>query len=284
MDSSINLARNKNGWGNGIAAWEQDDTTYISCTFSYLKPKAEKLADDLHKQGREVKLGGVAYRIWDGSVSALEHHNPFATYTSRGCPRKCPWCLVPIMFDKGLIEFEDWKPNRILCDDNILATSKVHFDSVIDKLLVSDISGFDFQGVDARFLLPYHVEGFAKLGKRLGALHLAWDRTDQEASTFKALNLLIDGGVKKDQLRVYVLIGFDDTPEDALYRLEKLKSFGVYPNPMRYQPIDTLKRNSFVGENWTHKELVRYMRYWANLRFFRKLDFKDYVYPYKEEK
>jgi hypothetical protein len=94
--------------------------------------------------------------------------------------------------------------------------------------------------------------------------------------------MLIDGGIKKSQLRVYVLIGFDDTPEDALYRLEKLKSVGVYPNPMRYQPIDTPKRNSFVGENWTHKELVRYMRYWANLRFFRKLDFKDYVYPYKE--
>jgi hypothetical protein len=175
MDSSINLARNKNGWGNGIAVWDQNDTSFISCTFSYLKDKAEQLAEQLQTRGRSVKLGGVAYRVWDDSVSALEHHNPDATYTSRGCPRKCPWCIVPEMFKHGLIEFENWKPKRIICDDNVLATSKPHFDSIIDKLLLSDETGFDFQGVDARFLQPYHVEGFAKLGKRsyrTGGIHI----------------------------------------------------------------------------------------------------------------
>jgi hypothetical protein len=82
-------------------------------------------------------------------------------------------------------------------------------------------------------------------------------------------------------MRCYVLIGFNDTPADALRRLEILKhGLGIDPNPMRYQPFSgeyALKKNSYIHPNWTHKELDRFMSYWSNLRFVGSVPFKEYA-------
>ena len=40
---------------------------------------------------------------------------------------------------------------------------------------------------------------------------------------------------------------------------------------MRYQPLDALTFNSYVGEYWTERELRRYMRYWARSMFFERV-------------
>jgi len=80
----------------------------------------------------------------------------------------------------------------------------------------------------------------------------------------------------KLNIGVYVLFGFRDTPEDALYRLRTVANLGVDPNPMRYQPLDALEKNSYVDPNWTAPELARYMRYWSRLRFFRAIPFEDF--------
>jgi len=51
---------------------------------------------------------------------------------------------------------------------------------------------------------------------------------------------------------------------------------------MRYQPLDALKKNSFVGEAWTETELRRYMHYWSRLVWCGRVPFKDFTYL-KEE-
>jgi len=53
-------------------------------------------------------------------------------------------------------------------------------------------------------------------------------------------------------------------------------SLGSYTSPMRYNPLDSLVRDSYVGPNWTDRELTRFMRYWSNLRWFRHVPFDEF--------
>ena len=268
---------------DGYVEWIADNTAYLSVVFSWHLGYAYQRAIWHRMFGRRVVAGGPAVynnpNALDGvaqvgtTANALFRHNPRATFTSRGCVRKCPFCAVP-KIEGDLVELENWEPKPIVCDNNLLATSRAHFDRVVDRL--KGIAGVDFnQGLDARLLTPYHAQRLTELDFHY--IRLAWDNSAYEESFMRAWQILHDAGVPKDKISVYVLIGFRDTPEDALYRLTTIHGLGSKPFPMRYQPLDTRAKNSYVGPAWTHAELQRYVRYWANLRYFGAVPFDDFL-------
>lgn len=271
-------------WTKGIAEWIEGDTAFISAVFSWNTDKAYMRCVYLRSIGYHVRVGGqVVYTNPDmfidfdtsGVVNALKHHNPEAVFTSRGCIRKCSFCLVPKL-EGALVELDDWEVKPIICDNNLLATSDSHFNKVIERLIENNITGIDFnQGLDARLLTEHHAVQFARLPKDT-IIRLAWDNIATEKLYRKSFQLLLDAGIKATQIRTYVLIGYKDTPADALYRLESIRALGALPNPMRYQPLDAKKRNSYVGENWTNDLLTRYMRYWSNLNIMGGFSFSEY--------
>ncbi len=80
----------------------------------------------------------------------------------------------------------------------------------------------------------------------------------------RAWEILRNVGIPRRTISVYVMIGFQDTPDDALYRLRTVtKKLGSYAVPMRYQPINSRVRNEYVAPGWTDWELVAYKRYWG---------------------
>jgi hypothetical protein len=271
-------------WSNGIAEWIEDNTAFVSAVFSWNAQNAYMRCVALRAEGYRVRAGGQAvfqnpamFAEFDtsGTVNALVHHNPDATFTSRGCIRHCSFCLVPKL-EGTLFELDDWEVKPIICDNNLLATSRAHFDKVIDRLLEKRLNKIDFnQGLDARILTTHHAKRFAELPRNT-IIRLAWDHIKTEKLYLEAFEKLGSAGIKPQQIRTYVLIGYKDTPEDALYRLEKVRALGALPNPMRYQPLDTQRRNSFVGENWTNELLTRYMRYWSNLKITGAFPFSEY--------
>ena len=146
---------------------------------------------------------------------------------------------------------------------------------MIDKL--KPLKGVDFnQGLDARLIAKYQANRLAELD--MNVVRLAWDHTSMEKQFMRAFYTLTDAGFPVNKIRCYVLMGFNDTPDDALYRLETIKGLGAMPNPMRYQPIDTKKKNSYVGDNWTDAELKRYMRYWSRQVWLGHIPFKEYAH------
>jgi len=100
-----------------------------------------------------------------------------------------------------------------------------------------------------------------------------------ESAVMKAIERLEKVGFHERKIRVYVLVGFDDTPENARYRLETLRDKGVWPWPQRFNPLDTLKRNSYVNEarGWTERELRRLMRYWSRQQFWRPVPYEEFT-------
>jgi len=255
--------------------WTEGRTAFVSCVFSWDLPKARKIALYYKEQGYRVRAGGPAVDLnpdalsdvaeLGGAVNALPRHNPDATFTSRGCIRSCAFCAVPKIEGK-LRELTDWEPKPVICDNNLLACSRSHFDSVIDRLKAANVQGVDFnQGLDARLLTPHHAQRIAELDVRF--VRLAWDDVRTEAEFMRAWETLRAAGIPKRTISVYVLIGFHDTPEDALYRMRTVtKTLDSMCVPMRYQPLNANRRNEYIDPNWTHWELVAYKRYWGHRR------------------
>ncbi len=143
-------------WLKDIARWKIGSTLYLSVPFTWLLPQARQLA--LLHSG-PVQAGGPAVQLMPEfladvaavnqpcPVEPLAIHNPFATFTSRGCPNACAFCAVPRL-EGDLNELRDWRPAPIICDNNLLAASRKHFDRVIDRL--KSMPGVDFnQGLEA---------------------------------------------------------------------------------------------------------------------------------------
>lgn len=275
-------------WPKEIVEWQENATAYLSVVFSWQLSEAYQRAVWLKSEGYRVRAGGPAVAMQPdyladvaeigGNVNALPHHNPNATFTSRGCIRRCSFCAVP-KIEGYLVELNDWEPKPIVCDNNLLACSKKHFDRVIDRL--KPIHKIDFnQGLDARLVTKYHAERLAELD--IDHLRLAWDSIRNENEFMKAFEVLHKAGLPKRLFRVYVLIGFKDTPEDALYRLQTIRDLRLSTFPMRYQALDAASKNSYVGPHWTHRELMRYVRYWANVSYLGSIPFETWdVLPKK---
>jgi hypothetical protein len=266
---------------SAIAEWTEDGTAFVSVVFSWDIPAAYQKCVWYREWGYDVRAGGPAVTLnpdylagvakLGGHVNALPHHNPNATFTSRGCIRHCPFCAVP-RIEGELLELAEWEVKPIVCDNNLLACSRAHFDRVIDRL--KPLTGIDFnQGLDARLLTDHHADRLAELDCMV---RVAWDWTAMEPQFMTAFERLRRAGFSKSAIRVYVLIGFDDTPEDALYRLRTVKALGLKPSPMRYQALDSMMRNDHIGASWTHRELTRYMRYWSNLRYLENVPFEEF--------
>jgi hypothetical protein len=284
-------------WGKSPLVWRYGSTEYISVVFTWDLPKAK----EIYKQrsiGIEKKyIGGPAVNMFpeyfNDCKEAINHdfpyspgqilrkYNPFAGRSSIGCPNKCGFCAVKKIHPK-FKEFKILTPIPIICDDNLLACSRKHFDMVIDKQKCLNSCDFN-QGLDASLLTRHHANRFAELKNPL--IRLAWDDVNEGSEIERAILYLRKAGIPRRNIRCYVLIGYNDTPENALYRLESLYYlFGIKPNPMRYQPfsgIHCLTKNSYVHPNWTKELLDKFMSYWSNIRFTGGVPFNEYVHHKK---
>ena len=265
-------------WAKKIITWKVGNTLYISIVFSWQINDARILAK---RHNGPVVVGGPAAILNKNKIDfgkfqettdfdVLSMHNPLATFTTRGCSRKCKFCAVPTI-DGEFKELKKWKINPVICDNNFLLSSKKHIEKVIDK--IKHFPKVDFnQGLDARLINNWHYDQFCRL--KAIKLRFAFDHVNYEKYVIDAIMKAQRLGFK--DIGVYVLIGFNDTPDDALYRLEKVREYGILPNVMRFQPLTIQFKNSFVAENWTEIELKRMTRYYSRLNWLGHIPFSDY--------
>jgi hypothetical protein len=270
-------------WSKKTVEWIEGDIAYVSVPFTWNLPKAFPRCAALKQEGYYVRAGGPAVSLLPdylanvaqigGDVDAISRHNPEATVTSRGCTHSCSFCAVPII-EGQFRELENWRPSRLVCDNNILAASRRHFDLVIDSL--KPLHGVDFnQGLDKRELEPWHIDRLQDLDKPI--IRFAWDDVNEEAALRDAISKMLAAGFPHSRMTVYVLIGWNDTPEDALYRLVTLRDvLRVATFPMRYQSLKSLKYNDYVAPGWTEDELKRMVRYWSSQQYFRAIPYDEF--------
>lgn len=263
-------------WRKGIASWTDiKGTLYLSVPFTWQVEEAEKIAKGWPGK---VMIGGSGLMEPSkcNGYEPILFHNACATFTTRGCPNCCKFCAVPKL-EGDLREIPDFRPAPIVCDNNFLAASKVHIKHVVDKLAVFPFVDFN-QGLEAKRFTPEIAD---ELGRLNCHVRFAFDHWGLEAVVKDAIDLCRTRTTNK--ISVYALIGFDDDPDSAKARLELIRSWGVLPNPMRYQPLDAKKKNDYVHPNWTERQLASIMRYYSRLNWLGYIPFADYKNNHSNE-
>ena len=276
-------------WLKNIASWQIGKTLYLSVVFSWDVARAAKMARE-HKGtvivggpaamlNREAFDGVAAVRDTCQEAEPILFHNPLASYSSRGCPNKCPFCAVP-KIEGELRETPSFRPAPLMCDNNFLATSRGHQIRVVDRL--TQFAAVDFnQGLDARLFTPEAADNLGRL--KLHA-RFAFDHPSQETAVADAIELCRERTSK--HISVYVLFGYKDTPTEAVERLEWVRARDAMPVAMRYQPLDATERNAFYPEQhahgWTQHDLKRVHRYYSRLNWLGHIPFADYNVAHEE--
>lgn len=210
------------------------DQVHVSCSFSWDRAKAEHLAKQWRAVCDDVRLGGPAFGDPGGEFTPGLYVKHGYTFTSRGCIRKCEYCLVPQR--EGRIRELKIHDGRWVLDSNLLACSRPHVEAVFDMLERQAENVKLLCGLDTYLIKDWHLERVERLRKKLDFLYLAFDDMDDKESVREAIVKLYDRGLRQNQIWCFVLAGFkDDTPEEAAKRCEWVFSEGAFPFPSYYR-------------------------------------------------
>jgi len=267
--------------------WQEQGAMCLSVPFTWLLHEARGIC--LAHPTKRIVVGGPAIRLMpkyladlpnvemetiQPSKPPLQRANPDASRTTLGCPNRCPFCGVNTI-EGPYRELKDWPPLPLLCDSNFLACSDTHFDYTIDRLKQAKLRYVDFnQALWAKGLTKHRAGRLAELPIRP---RFAWDRPEEEDDVFRAIELMVKAGIPKSRhMAVLCLVGYNETPQDALYRMETLKSRGLLGFAMRYQPLDTLKINEYCPPQWDPQELKDFCRYWNRQSWLGGITYEEY--------
>jgi hypothetical protein len=273
-------------WPKGPTFWIENNTLYGSIPFTWNLPEVEKmilkgksflyiniilggpavyLMPDYFKDFENVEIGPFYKNV-------LQRVNPLATRTTVGCPNACSFCGVR-KFEPSFDELIDWPDLPMLCDNNLLAASRDHFDKVIDRLKRHEWCDFN-QGIDARLLTAYHASRFAELKKPI--IRLALDSMAYLDQWEKAFDHLRAAGLPKKSIRSYALIGFNSGPAEAWDRCRWIENHGIKALPMWFHPLNALEKNKVTNTQeelgWNDSERLNIMGWFYKHRGIEPID------------
>lgn len=191
-------------------------------------------------------------------------------YITRGCPNKCPWCIVPEK-EGGVKPYRRWaelvRPDSkklILMDNNILSCEYGinELESLIGSGYAIDLN----QGMDAR-LVNERIAGILARLKWIKYIRFSCDQKSQIKAILDAAELLGKHGIKPHRLFIYVLVTKD--VEDAAYRVERLREL---KNISLYAQAE---RNEAKGIIPSREQLEFAQRYVYG-RCYRKETWREY--------
>lgn len=175
-------------------------------------------------------------------------------FSSRGCIRSCPYCAVPrlegpISAVKYSIKHLIWPSHKrvIFFDNNFLASPG--WKSVLREVEELNLRVDFNQGLDARLISEEVTKRISRL-KIDRFIRLSYDYRQMKVHVKKAIDLLKSQGIDGRNILVYALYNFTDSPQDLFERTKNILQWGAVCYPMRYQPINTLTKNSYIAPKW----------------------------------
>lgn len=272
-----------------ISAWHKSKGDTVEWCFPldhYDIVYQSKVFDDTYSPDIEwipnadkIIKGGTGYGLDNRLPDEIEHIYPdYSIYPdltkdtaygflTRGCPRHCAFCIVGDKEGLKSIKVADlsefWRGQKkiVLLDPNILACKDRMnlLDQLIESRAVVDFS----QGLDIRLTNEAVADKLNRI--RVKRLHFAWDNPEQDLTPYfkrftEAYNRKNSAGKV-----VYVLVNFNSTMEQNLYRIYTLRDLGYDPYVMVYDKPHASRE-------------IKDLQRWVNNRFiFRKVKkFEDY--------
>lgn len=163
-------------------------------------------------------------------------------FSSRGCPRSCSFCIVPQKEGKwravaDIKQFRDKQTHLLLLDGNLTADHE-HFMRICKQLVRDEIKVNISQGLDIRYMDEEKSKILAKVKRwENKRIHFAWDNLEDEQEIRHGIEI-VTKWIKPRNIMFYILIGWDTSPDEDLYRVEVLRSLGIEPFIMPYNKKD----------------------------------------------
>lgn len=213
----------------------QADEVHVSCTFTWHRDEADRLANAWATYYPIVKRGGPAYDDPGGEFTPGLYLRLGYVQTSRGCPNKCSYCAVPKR--EGPLRTLQIKDGYRIEDNNLLACPREHIEAVFAMLERQPQRAILSGGLDARLLEPWMAEAMKRINVQ--TVYLAYDTPGQQKHVERSIKMLRDAGLKVGTIRCYVLCGHEgDTVEAAEERCVWLSRQGCVPFAMYWRPYD----------------------------------------------
>lgn len=257
------------------------DKVYASCVFKKNCGEIEKLK----KCYPDAEIGGSGVDLKKWLDDTIEHLKPdydlykdfdfgirskqndlhwlvsSLGFTSRGCPRHCPYCIVhdkegSIRAWASIYEFWDRERHKyiILMDNNILAAPNFEetCNDIIREKLFVDIN----QGLDIRLVNDDNANLLSRLKIKAGRgrdLRFAFDLMEVEPAIRKNVPKLVRAGINSKRLVFYVICGFNTTMEQNLHRIQVLNELNARAYVMLFEDASEELKHFQVWNNICNK-------------------------------
>lgn len=225
----------------------------------------------------DVLKGGTGYDIHSKLPIEIENsilmdysiypQYPFSIqFFSRGCIRKCPFCLVN---DKEgniyPVEPVELNPNGKwieVLDNNFFANPE--WKSAI-KFLLDAKQQINFHGVDIRIMNEEQAFYLNKVPLKRSTIHIAWDLPQIDLRE----NLIeVTKYIAPWKFMCYILVGFNSTIEQDLYRIETCRELKIKPFVMPFRDYENKTKPT---------QYCKDLAQWVNKpQIFSKCSFKDF--------
>lgn len=220
---------------------------------------------------RDVICGGTGFNVHSRLSRAMENCDlDYSIYPdcrksflwfSRGCPNKCPWCVVP-QKEGGIhpVTVKNLNPRGeyvVVCDNNFFANPE--WRKAVNYLQSLNLF-CDFQGIDVRDITKEQILALSGL-PHYKRIKFAWDVPGDEEKVLAGIRRMVKY-IRPYKLMCYVLIGFNSSEEQDLHRIKTLKSMKIDSFVMPYN-----KKNLY------QRSLARYVN---NKAIFKKVNWEAY--------
>lgn len=201
----------------------------------------------------EVVKGGTGYDISSHLPAEVEQttamdYSLYPQYRfsiqffSRGCIRNCPFCLVQAK-EGAIHAVEPVNLNPIgkwieVLDNNFFANPQ--WKEAIQYLIAVG-QPVNLHGVDVRIMNEEQAFWLNKLRLKRSHVHIAWD-LPQIDLTEKLREVI--RYVAPWKFMCYILVGFDSTIQQDMYRIERCRELGIKPFVMPYRDFKNKSRPS----------------------------------------
>lgn len=261
------------------------DPDLIYCSIIFKKNR--HLADGLRflYPNSKIDVGGPGYDLNKKLPDYIEEMTPDYTlypdndrylgFSSRGCIRSCPFCIVRRKEGKFRLLYDDpikalssimgnTKYKKIeLMDNNILADKK-WFMSLTDEIIKLNLKVDFNQGLDIRLMDADIAKRLTEL-KPINVFKFAFDNIGYKDHVVKGIDILKNAGLDvRHKCLFYVYVDNDNCFDDAVNRCRILKELNTTPYIMLNQDVKHTIRL---------KNLKRWCRPWI----FWKIDITEYA-------
>lgn len=254
------------------------DPDLILASVVFKRNKARALGMTKLYPGIPVQLGGTGYDLKTSLPEEVERIRPdYSIYpglnysmgfTTRGCIRRCPFCVVPEK--EGRLtrwqhpsEFHNPAFKEIMLLDNNWLADREWFFETSDWIISQGLKVRE-HGMDIRLIDDELAAQLARM-KWAAPLHFAYDSEAITESVEQGIDCLVRNGINvRQNVRFYVYVDSDQDYDSGVRRCRWLKAHNTTPFVM-------------FNIDRPRTERIKHLQRWANLAWiFRSCDIDQY--------